>query len=120
MRPCGCSKNYNKAKDKKVTVTIKPKKCSVKSVKSSKRKQITVKWARDSKASGYQISYADNKKFKKAQSVYVKSKKTIAKTVTKKLSPGKKYYVKVRAYKTVGKTKLYGSYSSVKSVRVKK
>ena len=52
--------------------------------------------------------------------MYVKSKKTIAKTVTKKLSPGKKYYVKVRAYKTVGKTKLYGSYSSMKSVRVKK
>lgn len=114
------SKNYNKAKDKKITVTVKPKKCSIKSVKSGKRKQITVKWARDSKASGYQISYADNKKFKKAQSVYVKSNKTIAKTVTKKLSPGKKYYVKVRAYKTVGKTKLYGSYSGVKYVRVKK
>ncbi len=39
--------------------------------------------------------------------------------VIKKLKSKKKYYVKVRAYKTVGKKKYYGSYTSIKSIKVK-
>ena len=31
----------------------------------------------------------------------------------------KKYFVKVRAYKTVGKSKVYGAYSAVRSCKVK-
>ena len=37
-----------------------------------------------------------------------------------KLSKGKKYYVKVRAYKVVDNKKIYGSYSKVKVVTIKK
>ena len=47
------------------------------------------------------------------------SKSTLQKTV-KSLSRGKTYYVKVRAYKTdVKGNKIYGSYSTVKKVKVK-
>ena len=41
------------------------------------------------------------------------------KTTIKKLAKGKTYYVKVRAYKTVDGKKVYGAWSSVKSVKVK-
>ena len=39
--------------------------------------------------------------------------------VNKKLKKGKRYYFKVRAYRTVNGKKVYSSYSAVKSVRVK-
>ena len=35
------------------------------------------------------------------------------------LKAKKKYFVKVRAYKTVGKSKVYGAYSAVRSCKVK-
>ncbi len=114
------SKNYNQAKSQKITITVAPKKVSLKSVKSSKKGQMSVKWDRDSKASGYQICYASNKKFQKAKAIEVKSNRTVSKAITKKLARGKKYYVKVRAYKSVGRSKVYGAYSSVKSVKIKK
>ncbi|MCM1364413.1 MAG: fibronectin type III domain-containing protein [Faecalibacterium sp.] len=37
----------------------------------------------------------------------------------KKLTSGKTYYFKIRAYKTVGKTRVYGAYSEPKAVKVK-
>ncbi len=37
----------------------------------------------------------------------------------KNLKSGKKYYVRVRAYKTVSGVKIYGSYSKAKTVTVK-
>lgn len=113
-------RNYKAAADKKITITVKPAKAALKSVKSGKKGQMTVKWARDKKASGYQVCYALSKNFKKAKTVDVKNDKTVSKTIAKKLSRGKTYYVKVRAYKSVGKTKLCGAYSNVKRVKVKK
>ena len=41
------------------------------------------------------------------------------KRTIKKLKVRKTYYVKVRAYKKVGKTKIYGDYSKVKKVKVR-
>lgn len=110
--------NY-KAASKKVTLTVKPKKAAIKTVKSKKAGQVTITWKKDTKATGYQISYSTSKKFKKAKTVLVKNKKTTSKTITK-LSKGKTYYVRVHAYKTVNGKKLYGAYSTVKKVKIKK
>ena len=54
----------------------------------------------------------------KKKTIVVKSNKTTSKVV-KKLTSKKKYFVKVRSYKQVGKTKTYGAYSKVKTVKVK-
>lgn len=105
-----------------VTKTFKiiPKKTSLSSVKDTKN-SITVKWKKQSKqASGYQIQYTTDKKFKKGvKTTTVSSYKTTSKTI-KKLSANKKYYVRIRTYKKVGKTKYYSGWSSAKSVTVRK
>ena len=85
-------------------------------VKAGKKK-LTVSWKKDSKVDGYQIQYSTNNKFKKAATVTC-SKKT-AKTTIKRLKKGKKYYVRIRAYKKIGNKKYYGAWSKVKSVKVK-
>ena len=102
--------------------TVKPvKKVTVKKqtakVKAGKKK-LTVTWKKDKNVSGYQIKIATKKNFKGAKTYTVKSYKTYKKVI-KKLKAKKKYFVKVRAYKTVGKSKVYGAYSAVRSCKVK-
>ena len=102
------------------TFKIIPKKTSLSSVKGTKS-SITVKWKKQSKqTSGYQIQYTTDKKFKKGvKTTTVSSYKTASKTI-KKLSTNKKYYVRIRTYKKVGRTKYYSGWSSAKSVNVGK
>lgn len=99
--------------------TIKPKGTSLSSVKAGSKK-ITVKWKKQStQTTGYQIQYSTSSKFKSPKYVTVSSNKTTSKSI-KKLKSKKKYYVRVRTYKTVGKTKYYSSWSKAKSVTTKK
>lgn len=109
--------SYNGA-TKRVTITVKPKKTTGLKVKKGK-KRMTVSWKRDKKATGYQLTYAQNKKFKKGRKNITISKNKTTKKTVKKLKAKKTYYVKVRAYKSVGKTKLYGAYSGVKKVKTR-
>lgn len=106
----------------KRTFTIKPKSTSVSKL-SAGSKKFTVKWNKQtSQTSGYQIQYSTSSKFKSPKYVTVSSNKSTSKSVTK-LSAKKKYYVRVRTYKTVkvnGKsTKIYSSWSKTKSVKTK-
>lgn len=81
-------------------------------------KKMTVSWKKKT-GTGYEILYATNSSFKNAKKVTVTSSSTLKKTITG-LTKGKTYYVKVRAYKTTyNGTKVYGSYSTYKSVKVK-
>ncbi len=99
--------------------SYKPKKTSITSVSSTTAKKLTVKYKKVSKASGYQIQTAKNKTFTKSKkTTTVKSGKTVKKTVSG-LTAGTKYYVRVRAYRTVKGKKYYASWSKVKSVTVK-
>lgn len=92
----------------------KPAKVKLKKLKTAK-KSIVVYWNKVSSISGYQVEYATNSKFKKAKRVTVSSKKATSKKITK-LKKRKKYYVRVRAYKTVNGKKYYGSWSTKKSI----
>lgn len=77
-------------------------------------------WKKVKDASGYQIQYSTSSKFKSAKTVTVNSK-TTSKTI-KKLKTNKKYYVRIRTYKTVkangNNTKVYSSWVN-KSVKTK-
>ena len=92
---------------------------ALKGVKNAKGKKAVVTWKKVSGAAGYQVWYSPSKKFKGAKKATVKKGKTVKKTLTK-LKKGTTYYVKVRAYKKVGKKTYYSAWSTVKSVKVKK
>ena len=106
-----------------VYFTIKPKSTSISKVTAGSKK-FTVKWKKKTtQTTGYQIQYSTSSKFSKAKTVTVSKNKTTSKTVSK-LKAKKKYYVRVRTYKTVkvnGKsTKIYSSWSKAKYVTTKK
>lgn len=99
--------------------TINPKSTSISSI-SAKSKGFTAKWKKQStQVTGYQIQYSTSSKFKSPKYVTVSSYKATSKTISK-LKGKKKYYVRIRTYKTVGKTKYYSSWSKSKSVTTKK
>lgn len=103
------------------TFTINPKGTSLSKVTSPKKAQLKVTWKKQAtQTTGYQVQYSTDKNFKKGnKTVTVKGAKTTAKTISK-LTKGKKYYVRVRTYKTVNKTNFYSGWSKSSSVTVKK
>ena len=84
--------------------------------KNKKGRKLVVRWNAVKDVKGYQLQYALNKKFKKKKSI--QTKKT--KYTIKKLKKKKTYYIRVRAYKMNGKKKVYGKWSTVKKVKIKK
>ena len=85
-------------------------------VKNQKKLKVKATWKKLTNVFGYQIQYAPNKKFKKAKSKTVKS----SSVTLKKLKKKKTYFVRVRAYKLANGKKVYGKWSSVKKVKIKK
>ena len=98
-----------------IKLTTKTKTPTISKLKAGKKKA-TVKYKKVSGAYGYQIQYSTNKKFKKGN----KSSNTtkLSKTV-KKLKSKKKYYVRIRTYRTVNGKKIYSNWSKVKNIKVK-
>lgn len=97
--------------------TTAPAKATISSVKAGV-KSATVKWKTVTGATGYRVFYTTDKDFDYVSKKVVKDGKATSKTI-KKLKSGKKYYFKVRAYKTFKGKNIYGSLSKVKSVKVK-
>ena len=112
-QPTTAKKNTTKPAEKAVA----PKKAVVKRVKSLGKKKIKITVKKSSKqVSGYEVILSTKKNFKNEKKITTK-KNVIT---VKKLKAGKKYFVKVRAFKKVGNKKIYGNYSTVKKVIVKK
>lgn len=100
-----------------VYFTVKPKGTSISKVTGGKKK-ITVTWKKQTtQTTGYQIQYSTSSNFKNAKTVTVSKNSTTKKTITG-LKNGKKYYVRVRTYKTVKtghkSTKYYSNWSKSK------
>ena len=108
--------DYEKA-SKKISVTVRPLTTSKLSLKSTAKKQATVFWTAAKSISRYQIYYSQRSDMKNAKHITAKSSAKSA--VLKNLTSKKKYYVRIRTYKTVSGKKYYSTWSSVKSVTVK-
>lgn len=111
-------------------IRISVKKAAIQKIKALK-KAFTINILKNKdQVTGYQISYSYKKNFKgqkvktlkkfKYKKIKVKRKKyTITFYKVKGLKRKKTIYVRVRAYKQVGKTKVYGKWSSVKKIKIK-
>jgi cell wall-associated protease len=101
------------------TFTIKPKNIKITSLKNTSARKMTVKWSKSLGYTGYQIQYASNASFTKGKHSIKQAGKSVSKTYSG-LKKGKKYYVRVRAYKKVGSTTYYGTWSTVQSIKISK
>lgn len=111
-------------------IRISVKKAAIQKIKALK-KAFTINILKNKdQITGYQISYSYKKNFKgqkvktlkkfKYKKIKVKRKKyTITSYKVKGLKRKKTIYIRVRAYKQVGKTKVYGKWSSVKKIKIK-
>ena len=92
---------------------------------AKKSKKLVATWKTTGGVDGYQVQYCTSKKFKskvgktkhtlKTATVKGASKKTYK---TPKLKKGKTYYVRVRAYKKIGKKTYYSGWTKVKKVKI--
>ena len=106
--------NYSGTKT--LSFVILPKGTSLAKVTIAK-KSFTVQWKKSNAVTGYQIQYSTNSKFKGAKTVTFQ---TAVKLTIKSLQGGKKYYIRVRTYKTVGDKNYYSTWSGAKAVTTKK
>lgn len=106
------------------TFQIVPKSMKIARLSAGK-KSFSIKWGKQNKqADGYEIAYSTSGRFPKKQTKTVTAGKNASSKKVSKLKAGKKYYVRIRAYKTVkiqGKQeKLYAGWSKVKTVKAKR
>ena len=101
------------------TYTIIPKGTAISGL-TAQTGGFAVKWKKQStQTTGYQIQYSTSGKFTSAKTVTVSKNSTVSKTISK-LSRKRKYYVRIRTYKTINRTNYYSAWSSAKSVTTKK
>ena len=127
------NKNSKKVGEYKVTVTFKgdysgsktltyqitPKGTKLSKVTKGK-KQFKATWKKQTtETTGYQVQYSTSKNFSSGnKTITIKKNKTTSSTA-KKLKSKKKYYVRIRTYKTVNGKKIYSGWSASKSVKIK-
>lgn len=97
----------------------KPKKVSSLKVKKVGRRKLRVSWKWFAVQDGFKVQYALNRSFtkQKKSKMYNNLKDSIT---LKGLKRKKTYYVRVRAYRKKSGKKIYGKWSKVKKVKIKK
>lgn len=114
----GTATSIGYSKPAKITLTASLSTPKISSVKSTVKNKATVKWGTVKNATKYEVYRSTSKKGTYTKVATVSSK---TKSYTdKKVTGGKTYYYKIRAYKTTeAGADSYSSYSTVKSVKVK-
>ena len=108
------------SESKTLSYTINPKSTKLSKV-SAKKKGFEAKWKKQStQTKGYQIQYSTDSKFKSGNKTVTVNKNSTTKKTISKLKAKKKYYVRIRTYKTVGKQKYYSDWSKSVKVTTKK
>jgi beta-glucanase (GH16 family) len=103
-------------KDVPITKITKPVRVKITQAKNVKKKKINIKFKKIKGVKGYQVRWCDNKKFNGYEEKRTSKTKYTLKGLEKKAT----YFIKVRAYKVSNGRKLYGAWSKVKRVKIKK
>ena len=78
-----------------------------------------VVWNKNTAVTGYQIQYSLKSDFSSKKTVTISKNTQTSKTITG-LTKRKKYYVRIRSFKTVSGTKYYSAWSTSKATTIKK
>lgn len=106
--PTTTTKNYTPAKVKLTSLT------------ALKGHKIKAKWNKCStSATGYKIYWAKDKKFKKVVAKTTTKGRSKVTYTGKNFTKGRKYYVRIRAYKKAGGKTYYGPWSNIKAKTAK-
>ena len=98
--------------------TVKAPDVKIKKIKSRKKGKVFVKWGKKSQVDGYEIMYSKNSDFSGSKTETKYSGNTLTLSGFKK---GNMCYVKVRTFVyDAAKNKVYGSWSSVRNVKISK
>ncbi len=110
-------KRYYSSYSKQIKTATKPSTPKITAL-TTKSKKATLKWKKISGVDGYEIYMSTSKKGKYSR-VRTVTKSGTVKYTKSSLKKNKRYYFKIRSYKTVDGKKVYSSYSTVKSIKVK-
>lgn len=103
----------------KTTFAIVPKSTTISSL-SAISKGFNIKWKKQAtQTTGYQIQIATDSKFTKGVKTYAVGKNSTVSTKITKLTGKKKYYVRIRTYKTVSGKSYCSAWSASKHVTTK-
>ena len=91
---------------------------SLTSVKNAGKNTVKVSWKKVTGANGYRVYRSTSKNGEYTSAGFIKKGSTVT-FKDKKVSEGKTYYYKIRAYRIVNGKRVYGPYSAVKSVKAK-
>ena len=97
-----------------------PAKVSIKKLKNISKKKLQIKLTKIQGAVGYEVAYSTSVNFAKSKTKYKTISAKTSSGLIKKLKKGKKYYIKARAYTLDGTKKIYGDWSKIKIIKVKK
>lgn len=104
----------------KKSFIIKPAKVKAKNLTSPAPGSVKLTWEKaKGGVTGYKVQLSPDKKFKKSVRTYTLKKSAIVSKRVSGLKSGRKYFVRVCAYKKVGKTNYKGAWSIVKMVKCK-
>ena len=112
------STNYTSA-TKSIVIKVVPTKTKFTSVTNIATKKMKLTWVKRTNATGYIIQYSTSSTFADAKTVRIDKYTTVSTTIGN-LIKGKKYYVRIKTYKTVSGTKYYSGWSDVMSVTIAK
>lgn len=107
-----------KSVDSNVKTIVRLSASGVNKLTNEKGNKMKVTWGKNTKAAGYQIQYSVKSNFAKAKVVKVTGARKTSATIAKLAK--KKYYVRVRSFKKVGKTTYYSAWSKSANITIKK
>lgn len=100
----------------KIALNVKVGKTKLKSAKRKGKKKVKLTWKKVNGANGY-IVYRSQKKGKGYKKIKTLKGTSKCSYLDKKAKKGKKYFYKVKVYKTLAGIKSYSGFSNVKSVK---
>lgn len=109
------------SKDKSITLKRVKKLRKLKTpTLTAEKTRLTVRWKKAAyKITGYEIQYCTSKDFKSGKKTLVVNGSKTSKKISK-LKSGKKYYIRMRAYRKYNNKKYYSYWSRLKAVTTKK